>query len=118
MSLTFDTKTYTNDVARSPDSYRYLGPDHTSANKDYVDFVRTAPSPTLTYLGKGRARVKMVRTQENVLGDNLGELIFDVALNIPVGTLDAEQDAAIDELAVWLATTSAKDFLKAHILNQ
>jgi len=111
MSLTFNSKTYTNDVNRSPDIMRYLGPGHTLSANDYVDLGRTAAKPTLNYAGKSRARFKLTRTATDGT-DSLGDIIVDLAISIPVGTQESEMDALQADLGAFVITTAAEDFIQ------
>lgn len=117
MSLTINTKTYTNDVARSADSYRYLGPSHTFSFKDYVDTYRTAPKPTATSDGQGKAEIKMTRTCTDGT-NNIGTAISSFSVSFPVGAATSELQAVIDDFAAWLATAAADDLLIDQQINQ
>jgi hypothetical protein len=117
MSLTVNAKTYNNDVPRSPDIQRYLGPGHTLSANDIIDLGRTAPKPTDTYAGKGRARFKCTRNATDGT-DSLGDIIVDIAISIPVGTQSSEQDTIIADVSTWLATTSATDLFEDHDIVQ
>lgn len=117
MALTINTKTYANDVARTPDSYRYLGANHSFSVKDYVDAYRTAPKPTATFAGVGKAEVKLTRTVTDGT-DPVGTGIAGFYTSFPVGGATAELQAFLDDLAAWLATTSADDLLINHEINQ
>jgi hypothetical protein len=117
MPLTIDTDTYENDVARTPDLMRYTGPAHTLSVNDYVDLGRTAPKPTADYAGKGRARFKIVRNSTDGT-DSLGDAIIDINVSFPVGMQSTEQDAIINDVATWFATTSAQDLFKDGDINQ
>lgn len=117
MSLTINTKTYTNDVARSSDSYRYLGASHTFSFKDYVDTYRTAPKPTSTSDGQGKAEIKLTRTCTDGT-DNVGTAIADFNVSFPVGAATSELQAILDDLAAWLATSAADDLFIDQQINQ
>jgi hypothetical protein len=117
MSLTIDSATYENDVPRSSDIMRYLGPSHTLSTNDFVDLSRTAPKPTTDYAGKGRARFKLTRNATDG-SESLGDIIADLQISIPVGTQASEATALIDDLAAWLATTAADDLFVSHDIVQ
>lgn len=117
MSLTINAKTYDFDTFRSSDIARYNGPNHTLSVKDYVDAKRTSPKPTATFAGQGKASLKLTRTVTDGT-DPVGDGLCEIAVSFPVGGASAELDAFIDDLAVWLATTSAKDLLEDHDIHQ
>lgn len=117
MSLTINTKAYANDVARAPNIYRYLGPAHTFANKDYVDCYRTSPKPTSTFAGVGKSEIKLTRTVTDGT-DEVGDAIASFNVSFPADAATAQLQAVIDDLAAWLATTAADDLLINHEINQ
>lgn len=111
MSLVFNSKTYVNDVPRSSDIMRYHGPAHTLSLNDYVDLGRTAPKPTSTYAGKGRARFKLTRTATDGT-DPIGDIIADLAISIPVGCQESEMDGLLADLAAFFATAAAESLFQ------
>lgn len=117
MSLTVNAKTYANDVARSPDSYRYLGPSHTFATKDYIDAYRTSPKPTSTFNGVGKAEAKLTRTMTDGT-DPVGTGLISVSVSFPADADTTEQATMITDMAVWLATASADNLFTNHEINQ
>lgn len=117
MSLTVNAKTYANDVSRSPDSFRYLGPVHDGDSNDTIDLYRTAAKPTATYSGNTRSRAKLTRAVTDGTAQ-IGDMILDVSVSVPVGAVSAQVDSVINDLAAWLATTAAKNLIKSHIINQ
>jgi hypothetical protein len=117
MSVTFNSKTYTNDVNRTPDIMRYLGPAHTLSTNDVVELGRTAPKKTADYAGKGRARFKLTRNATDGT-DSLGDIIVDVQISTPVGTQESEQDAILADLAAYFATASAESLFQDQKIVQ
>jgi len=117
MPLTVNLDTYTNDVARTPDSYRYLGPIHSAIVNDFIDLSRTAAKPTTDYAGKGRARLKLTRDATDGTA-SLGDAICDIQISFPVGMQLSEQTALITDIATYLGTTSADDLFSVHKINQ
>lgn len=117
MSFAFNSKTYVNDVPRSSDIMRYLGPAHTLSNNDYVDLGRTAPKPTATYAGKGRARFKLTRSCTNGTA-SLGDIIADIAISIPVGCQESEMDGLLADLAAMFATAGAESLFQDQKIVQ
>lgn len=111
MSITFNSKTYDNDVPRSPDIMRYLGAAHSNSVNDYVDLTRTAPKPTLNYAGKGRSRFKLVRTATDGT-DSLGDAIADLTFSLPVGMQESEMDAFIADVGAAVVATAMEAFFQ------
>jgi hypothetical protein len=117
MSLTLDTKTYDNDVARSPDSYRYLGPDHSSEFNDFVDLYRaTAPVGDVGKV-KSRGRFKLTRSVTDGTDKLATDMIIDVQVVIPTGSDGTEVDAVIDEAAAFVAHADFAALCKSAIIN-
>jgi hypothetical protein len=117
MSLTVNTLTYANDVARSPDIYRYLGPNNTYNVDDYIDLYRTAPKPTATFAGVTKGAAKLTRTVTDGT-DPVGTGIIETSSSLPVEAARAELEAMIDDHATWLLTSAAKDLLIDREINQ
>lgn len=118
MSLTLSAKTYDNDVARGTDSYRYLGPSHTSSFRDMVDLYRTAAPSVDNGTAKSKARAKLSRSATDGTDQLATDIIFDCNMSIPEGAATAEIDAVIDELVAFMGTSAFKDLVKGHIVNQ
>lgn len=117
MSLTVNAKTYVQDTARTPDSFRYTGPSHDLTDKDMVDLKRVAPKPSSDSEGVGRSECKLTRTATDGTED-LGVMIFNFTSSVPVGTQDADIDAGIDDLAAFAATSAFKDLVKKQMIRQ
>lgn len=117
MSYTINTKSYDFDSQRSVDSLRFIGPANTLSVKDYVDVKRTSPKPTADFAGQGKASYKLTRTLTDGT-DPVGSGLIEVSVSFPVGSSSTEQDAMVDDTAVWLATASAKSLLEDHDINQ
>lgn len=118
MSLTINAKTYTNDVPRNPDTMRYLGPGHTISANDFVELGRTSPKPTATYAGKGRTRMKIVRTVFDAGGLSLGDMIVDQTISIPVGALEAAKDLILADIGIFVQTASFESFAQDQLIVQ
>lgn len=118
MPLTVNAKTYSNDVARSPDIYRYLGPGHDADSNDMIDLYRySAPSGAVGTV-KSKSRVKLTRAATDGTNQLSTDCIVDLVISVPTGTATAEIAALVDDLGAWLATTAADDLVQSHIINQ
>lgn len=119
MSLTLNTKAYAFDTFRSVDWARYLGPAHTLSVKDYLDVKRTAPKPTTTYAGQGKANAKMTRSlTDGATSDIVGDGIFELNSSFPVGSDAAAQQAFLDDFAAWLGSAEATALFINQDINQ
>lgn len=112
MSLTINTKTYSNEPDRGPDSTRYSGPSHTLTASDYADLHRTHPKKTASSLGKGKASFKITRSMTDGTVQLEMPGIITATSSLPVGFADAEADALIDDFVSWLGTVEAKALFK------
>lgn len=118
MSINFNTKTYTNDVARGADIYRYLGPDHSANVVETLDLYRTdAPSGVTNGTARSRARAKFTRTATDGTNILLTDAIVDIQVALPDGMDDTEIGALVDDVAAFVATTEFMDLVKKHIIN-
>lgn len=115
MPLTVNAATYAGDTARSPDSYRYLGPAHTHAVKDYIDVKRTAPKPTSVSKGWGKSEVKLTRTLTNGT-DSVGDAIVSISTSFPVDAVAAQKELMLTDLGVFLGTATSDLVLVSHKL--
>lgn len=119
MSITVNLKTYEKDTERSPDIIRYQGPAHSLTVNDYLDAKRTAPKPTATFAGVGKASFKLTRTATDGTDPIAGaNALLEISSNIPVGMATSEIAALIADAAAWLATASATDLFEKHDINQ
>lgn len=109
MSLVFNSKTYINDVPRSPDIMRYLGPGHSNSANDFMDLGRTAPKPTATYAGKSRVRAKLTRTATDGTAP-VGDAIGDLSFSLPVGMQESEMDAFTADLGAFVVAAAYEAF--------
>lgn len=116
MSITVNLDTYSFDSQRSPDHLQYNGPDSTLSVVDRLAVKRTPPKPSGDFLGQGKASVKLTRTV--TVGTDTGTGILEISSSLPVGGTVAQMEAMIDDLAVWLATASAKSALIDQDINQ
>lgn len=116
MSITINAKAYDFDSQRSPDHLQYNGPASTLSVVDRLGVKRTPPKPSGDFAGQGKASVKLTRTIN--VGSETGTGIMEISTSLPVGGTVAELEAMIDDLAVWLATASAKSALIDQDINQ
>lgn len=117
MSLTVNAKSYVNDTPRSPDSYRYTGPNHDLQTKDYIDLKRVAPKASGDSLGKGRAQAKLTRTMTDGT-DPVGDGLIWIESSIPVGAAASEIASLLTDLATWATTAAALALMEDHDINQ
>jgi len=117
MSLTVNTIAYSNDTARTPDSYRYHGPDHTATAKDYVDLKRVTPRLVNGVYSKSRAQAKLTRTMTDGT-DPLDDGICTIDIAYPVGASSAEITALLVDLATWATTAAGDALVSDHSINQ
>lgn len=117
MALTVNAKTFNYDSQRTVDVQRYTGPANSGTIKDIVDLKRTAPKPTLTSAGKSRSSIKLTRTLTDGT-DPLDDVILELTISYPVGADSIELAAAISDLTVYAATTSASDVLVDRDISQ
>lgn len=117
MAITVNLDTYNYDQQKGPDWLRYNGPNNTLSVKDYADVKKTAPKPTSTFGGQGKASFKLTRTLTDGT-DSVGDGILEVSVSFPADSLASEQAAMITDVATWLASASADSLLSDHDINQ
>jgi len=117
MSLTVNAKTYAADAVQR-DSVAYAGPAHTVSAKDTIKLARTAPKPTEAFSGVGRYGAKLTRTL-TLTGakTTVADAIFDLTVQVPVGSTSADIDTLIGDMSVYLGTTGFKDAVKRQLIN-
>lgn len=118
MSLTVNAKTYSADAVQR-DTVAYAGPAHTVSVKDTIKLARTAPKPTEVFSGVGRYQAKLTRTL-TLTGakTTTADAIVDATFQVPVGSLAADIDTLIGDMAVYFGTTAFKDAVKKQLINQ
>lgn len=117
MALTVNAKTYNGNQWRE-NSITFTGPAHTAIVKDDITLRFTSAKPTPVFSGVTRVGLKLVRT--STLSGALtpkGDVIFDISVSIPIGTPSADLQAINDDLAAWLATANADNWLINATLN-
>jgi hypothetical protein len=117
MPLTVNSIAYSNDTPRTPDSYRYTGPENTASTKDYLDLKRVSAKPSNGSLGKTRAQAKLTRTMTDGT-DPIDDGIISLDIAIPVGSASAEIAALLLDLSTWATTAAALALVEDHDINQ
>lgn len=118
MPLTLSAKSYTNDLPRGSDAYRYNGPSNTSSFHDYVDLYRAPAVQNTAGTAKAKGRFKLTRGATNGTVQLATDAIVDIVVSIPVGMATAEIDALINEAMAYGATAAFKTVVKAGAINQ
>jgi len=108
MSITVNAIAYADDTNRTPDSSRYVSATNSLTVKDYVDLKRVAPKPSSDSLGKGRSMIKCTRTATDGT-DPVGDLIVSIDGAFPVGTAEAEIEAAITDACTFAISAAGLD---------
>lgn len=116
MSLTVNAKSYLFDSSSGANNAVYTGPLKSMVAKDDITLARTAPKPTTENPGVARTKLTLVRsfTIAGVVRD--AHVWFETSL--PVGIAVADAEAMFDDIAAWLATAAASDFVQKHKINQ
>lgn len=118
MSITINTKTYTQDAASGPNSIPYNGPAATLSVKDKLELGRTIAKGNAVYSGNARERAKLTRTTTLTGAKTTsGDMIFDLGSSIPIGTADAVIDTACDDLAAFIGSATYKTLVKKQLLS-
>lgn len=113
MSITLNTLAYSQDTFLTPNKVVYTGPDNTFSAVDSLTLGRTAPKPTSTFAGVGRAEAK--RTKTATLGDgSTAPIIVTLSVSAPVGAAEADIDAVVDDVCDFGLSTEGKSFYKNH----
>lgn len=118
MSLTFNSKTYVNDVARGSDSFRYFGALNTASFKDIVDVYRTSAAKAEPGTTNYKGRFKLTRGCTNGTVALANDIIIDMVVNVPTSTASAEVDSAINDAAAFAAVAAFKAVVKEGKINQ
>jgi hypothetical protein len=118
MALTINLGTYDQDTPQSSNWYRYLGPNHDLKLSDYADVKRVYAKPTADFAGQAKSEVKLTRSlTDGVASEPVGKGIISISTSFPVDAASAEIDAAIDDLAAFMATATFKDIVKKQDIN-
>jgi len=104
MSLTLGTHVYTQDRT-FPDSVKHVSASNDFSNEDSLTLSRSYPKRTATSNGNARPAVKLVETV--TVGTEKLDLIYNGALQVPVGVPSANVSAFVDRIAAFWATAEA-----------
>lgn len=113
MSLTFNTKTYSEDTSLGSDGKRYAGPDQSYNSRDHLDLRRTFPKKTATYSGNSRSQAKFTRTGTDGT-ETVGDMILNIQGSIPADVAPAEVTAFIADAAAYVATTMYAELVEEN----
>jgi len=114
MSITFNTKVYTADSFQK-DQVGYIGAAKTVTVKDDFKVLRTAPKPSATFSGLGRASVKLTRTLTLTNALTLtGDAIIEVNVAVPVGFASADVDALLNDVGALVSGADMKTIVKTQ----
>lgn len=117
MSLTFNTKTYTAD-SYSKDLVGYIGAGKTVTVKDDLKLSRTAPKPTASFSGLGRANAKLSRTL-TLTGalTPTGDAIVECSVAVPAGFTAADVDTLLDDFGALISGADMKTIVKSQKIS-
>lgn len=114
MSLTINTKTFTQD-SFSSDKVGYRGPNQTVTLSDKLALSRTAPKRTIEFSGVGRVGAKLTRTLALTgAATPQHDAIGDVNVSVPVGFNPTDVDNFLDDLGAYVSSASFKAQVKAQ----
>jgi len=111
MSATINGLVYTQD-STAQNSARYVSPAHTLSVRDQLDVKRQAPIPSGASQGVQRASAKV--TRDVVVNATTGEkrpLIMELSCAVPVGTTQAQAEAALDAVVDFGVLQGMKDLM-------
>lgn len=116
--MLYNTRTYSLDRYNSPDSVSYSGASHTVGVKDLLTLSRTYPKPSGAFAGVGKPYFKQTKTVVvNAVTGEKQDLILYVGGSVPVGTLGADVDQGLADIAAWISTGDAKALFKSLDIN-
>lgn len=110
MSITLNTRAYSQDSFRAADKVRYTGPDNTFAVKDILDLGRGDPKPNGSYRGNARVEVKRTKTVVvDTVSGATADAILTVSASLPVGMSETDVDDLRDMVGDFLVSTEGND---------
>jgi len=95
MTITVNTKSYTEDAQLNPNAVRYAGPNQTFAVTDRIDLKRTPPKATATSAGVAKSNLKLSRSF--LVGTEYKTVIIDGNVSAPVGVSSADVQVCLDD---------------------
>lgn len=102
MSITINTKTYTEDSAPNPSAYRYRGPNQSFTAIDNIELKRTLPKKTAVSEGNARAGQRITRSA--VVNGKVLIAWMETTSCIPVGFPDADATALVNDHGALVAS--------------
>lgn len=115
MSITLNTLVYNQDAWRNPNKVAYVGPASTFTTKDEITLSRSAPKPTTTFAGVAKSEMKRTKTLTLVDGSR-ADAIVTLNFSIPVGCVQADADALLNDVADFGLTADASNLMWKHDL--
>jgi hypothetical protein len=119
MTITVNTKAYTEDAATNSNVIPYVGPANTLSARDQIILSRVPPVANKTYSGTARSSARLVRTLTLTgAATSTGLGTVEVLCNFPVGSAAVDQQAMIDDMIAgagqqWFEDLGTKQDLKA-----
>lgn len=117
MSITFNTKTYQNNLF-TPTSVAYIGPAKTVIVKDDLRLAMTLAKPTEVYSGMSRTQAKLTRSH-TLTGakTSSGDSFVEINVGVSVGTASADVDALLNDAGALLSGADFKTHVKSQKVN-
>jgi len=113
MSITLNTVAFAQDSILTPNKVQYASDSNTFSSKDLLSLGRTAPKPTSTFRGVARSEFK--RTQTVTLDDDSTyDAIITVSVSLPVGIVEADATALLDDVGDFLISADATTLCVNH----
>lgn len=110
-----NTKTFTFDSNPSPDSAKYIGVNHSSVSKDFIQVRRVAPKTTAISNGVSRTYEKRVISE--VVNGKVVDSIRETVTSIPVGVSAATQTALRADSAAFATSTAGIALVEKSQIN-
>lgn len=95
MTITVNTKAYSEDAQINQNAVRYAGPNQTFAVTDRIDLKRTPPKVTSQSQGVAKSSLKTSRSF--LVGTEYKTVIIESNVSIPVGVAAADAQAVLDD---------------------
>lgn len=115
MTITINTKSYTEDAQLNQNAVRYAGPNQTFAVTDRIDLRRTPPKPTKDSAGVAKSSLKVSRS---FAVDGVQKtVIIDISASVPVGVATTDVQAVIDDAEALVGGAVGTAVVIAHDLK-
>lgn len=115
MTITVNTKDYSEDSSPNPNAVRYRGPNQTYSVVDNIEIKRTLPKKTATYNGNARSGIRITRSAV-VNGETLVAFV-NVDTSIPVGFPQADTTALVNDSGDLLASATGHAVVETQRLK-